>query len=250
MVSYAQNGEDVVLRRAFFGQASGFWIDVGACDPELDSVTHYFSANNWSGINVEPDEALFERFQRARPRDINVRAAIAQDTNERHFYPTGTRGHGTLVEEIARDRAPGDSYSVASMPLATLIDTYIPAGQDVDFLKIDVEGFEHAVIASGDWKRHRPRIVVVEAVDAEGAPTHGEWEPILLGAGYVLTLFDGLNRWYAHSNEPALAEKLKAPANILDNWTHVSQATLRALVEKLQNELDVEKKRLFPRLFR
>ncbi len=245
MISYAQNGEDVVLRRAFSGQTCGFWVDVGACDPVLDSVTQHFSNSGWRGINVEPDEALHEKLQAARARDINVRAAIAEDSKERHFYPTGTRGHGTLVEEIAKDRAPKELYSVPSMPLSVLIDTYAPKGQAIDFLKIDVEGFETAVISSGDWKRHRPRIVVVEAVDAEGVSTHEEWEGILLSNNYVLTLFDGLNRWYCRAEEPELAARLKAPANVIDNWTRASHFTLVAEVERLWGELKAEKERGF-----
>ncbi len=236
MVSYAQNGEDVVLRRAFHGQERGFWVDVGACDPELDSVTQHFSLIGWTGINVEPDAALYEKFLAARPHDVNVRAAIAEDAEERHFYPTGTRGHGTLVQEIARDRAPKESYSVPSLPLCDLIDRYAPAGQEIDFLKIDVEGFEKAVISSGDWKRHRPRIIVVEAVDALGAATHEDWEGVLLQNDYKLALFDGLNRWYARADEPALLEKLKAPANVIDNWTGVCQCRAIAALEQLQNE--------------
>ncbi len=237
MVSYAQNGEDVVLRRAFLGQSSGFWVDVGACDPEADSVTHYFSQLGWTGVNVEPDETLHAKLLAARPRDANVRAAIAEDTKERHFYPTGTRGHGTLVYGIAKDRAPSESYSVHAMPLSALIDAHAPEGRTIDFLKIDVEGFEKAVISSGDWKRHRPRIVIVEAVDAEGAPTHEEWEDVLLANNYKPALFDGLNRWYVRGEEPELLEKLKAPANVIDNWTHVSHATLLAEAHRLQTEL-------------
>ncbi len=250
MVSYAQNGEDVVLRRAFYGQQEGFWVDIGACDPELDSVTQHFSLLGWRGVNVEPDAALYEKFVAARPRDVNVRAAIAEDSQERHFYPTGTRGHGTLVQEIAEGRAPNESYSVASMPLAELIERHASIGQTIDFLKIDVEGFEKAVILSGDWKRHRPRIVVVEAVDAEGAPTHDEWENVLLRADYLLALFDGLNRWYVRAEEPELLDKLKAPANVIDNWTHVNQTRMLAEIKRLHEEFSVEKSGALVRFWR
>lgn len=236
MVSYAQNGEDVVLRRAFHGQEHGFWVDVGACDPELDSVTQYFSLLGWTGVNVEPDAALYAKFVAARPRDVNVRAAIAEDSQDRHFFPTGTRGHGTLVREIAEERAPKESYNVPSMPLSDLLDRHAPVGQDIDFLKVDVEGFEKAVIASGDWKRHRPKIVVVEAVDAEGAPTHHEWEPILLDANYGLALFDGLNRWYVRDSESVLIEKLKAPANVIDNWTHIHQVRMAEELSRIPHQ--------------
>ena len=55
MISYAQNAEDVLLNRAFAGRGDGFWIDVGASDPVVNSVTKHFSDHGWRGINVEPE---------------------------------------------------------------------------------------------------------------------------------------------------------------------------------------------------
>ena len=53
-VSYAQNFEDVMLWRALREVTHGFYIDVGAADPDSDSVTRAFYDRGWSGINVEP----------------------------------------------------------------------------------------------------------------------------------------------------------------------------------------------------
>ena len=39
MISYAQNFEDVVLNRVFHDVKDGRYIDVGAYDPVIDSVT-------------------------------------------------------------------------------------------------------------------------------------------------------------------------------------------------------------------
>jgi hypothetical protein len=42
MISYAQNGEDVLLDRAFPRGVPGTYIDVGAFDPVVNSVTKHF----------------------------------------------------------------------------------------------------------------------------------------------------------------------------------------------------------------
>ena len=47
MISYAQNFEDVILNRAFRHQRSGFYIDIGAFDPVVDSVTKHFYDLGW-----------------------------------------------------------------------------------------------------------------------------------------------------------------------------------------------------------
>jgi hypothetical protein len=52
-VSYAQNQEDVVLARALRpDDREGFWVDVGAGDPVLDSVTASFAERGWRGVNI------------------------------------------------------------------------------------------------------------------------------------------------------------------------------------------------------
>ena len=50
---------------------------------------------------------------------------------------------------------------------------------------------------------------------AEGS-THGEWEHIMLAHDYVMTLFDGLNRFYVAAGETDLADALRAPASVID----------------------------------
>ena len=42
-ISYAQNFEDVMLRRVLKHVENGFYIDVGAQDPSADSVTKLFT---------------------------------------------------------------------------------------------------------------------------------------------------------------------------------------------------------------
>src|SRR5262245_12016004 len=86
MVSYAQNAEDVLLRRAFAGQPTGFYIDVGAGDPVADSVTKHFSLCGWRGINIEPFPGLFERLQADRPRDVNLNGGLSDRNGTRTFY--------------------------------------------------------------------------------------------------------------------------------------------------------------------
>lgn len=54
IISYAQNFEDVMLWRALGHIEKGFYVDVGAGDPKLESVTKLFYDMGWNGINIEP----------------------------------------------------------------------------------------------------------------------------------------------------------------------------------------------------
>jgi hypothetical protein len=68
-VSYAQNGEDVVLRRALANVEVGRYIDVGANDATVESVSKAFYDAGWSGITVEPVRKYAAKHRSERPRD-------------------------------------------------------------------------------------------------------------------------------------------------------------------------------------
>jgi FkbM family methyltransferase len=265
-VSYAQNREDVVLARALHpDDRGGFWVDVGAGDPVLDSVTAAFAERGWRGVNVEPLPREHERLCAARPADTNLRVALGAtaglgklfvEPNERPETPGPDapidRGASTMVPELAeRYRAEGQEFTPIEVPIWTLaqvVADHVPG--PVDFLKVDVEGFEREVLAGADWSSFRPRVVVMEAtVPKSDEPAHETWEPMLFEVGYRFAMFDGLNRFYAHADEPALLQALAIPANVLDDfvpyaWAHqVDQAqqwahSLEGALTQAQQERD------------
>jgi FkbM family methyltransferase len=221
MVSYAQNGEDVVLRRAL-GAPSGFYVDVGACEPTQDSVTRYFYDRGWSGINVEPQRHLYDKLVDERPRDVSVCCAIGTSSGSAWLvgFP-GDDGLGTLDLEVAgqHDRFGKPSYRVQVQvrPLESVLEEH--ARRPIDFMKIDVEGREGDVLRSFDLDRWRPRALVVEATYPDTTrPTYDQWEALLTDAGYVRTLFDGLNCFYARATDHQGIEQLSAPANVFDQY--------------------------------
>jgi FkbM family methyltransferase len=224
-VSYAQNSEDVVLARAFApDEQPGFWIDVGAGDPVLDSVTHAFSVRGWTGINIEPSAEQYERLVEQRPNEINLRCAAGCRPGFAKLYPspTGRPGLSTLVPRIAEHHSRSESEALEPVEvevrtLAEIVDQHAPTV--VDFLKVDVEGFESEVLSGANWQLFHPRVVVVEALEPTTyAPAYAEWEPMLLAHDYRFVLFDGLNRFYVAAGEDELASALAAPANVLDGF--------------------------------
>ena len=100
-VSYAQNYEDVVLWRALRDVECGFYVDVGAGDPTIDSVTRAFYERGWSGINVEPSEPYFTALESERPRDVNLRVLSGARAGVRTLHVMEGTGLSTLNEDIA-----------------------------------------------------------------------------------------------------------------------------------------------------
>jgi FkbM family methyltransferase len=240
MVSYAQNAEDVVLRRAFPAD-HGFYVDVGACYPTQDSLTKHFYDKGWSGINIEPQRHLCQLLAAERPRDVNLELAVGTRAGRVPLttYP-GDDGLGTVSDEVIREHQrhgrPAATVQVDVVRLESVLAQHVR--QPIDFLKIDVEGAEGDVLESFDLARWRPRALVIEATFPDTTrPTYAAWEHHLLAAGYVRTLFDGLNCFYAQTDDRRLVELLSVPANVFDQfvpyrlWRLLDPAAKRALTE-------------------
>jgi hypothetical protein len=92
----------------------------------------------------------------------------------------------------------------------------------IDFLKVDVEGAEADVLASGDWDNFRPKVVVVEAITPAGKePSWEEWEPFLLAQGYRFALFDTLNRFYVAEEQPQIFARFPSERAPWDSVRHL-----------------------------
>lgn len=222
MISYAQNFEDVMLERVFKQQATGFYIDIGVWDATSDSVTKHFYDKGWSGINVEPLADNFQRIAAARPRDINLNRAASSHPGPLVFHHVRDTGLSSSRTDYA-DRHAGMGFDVSeiTVPTKTLKDICAEhaAANDVDFLKIDIEGAEADVINSGDWDNHRPCIAVAEAtLPSSPIESFSDWEPVLLEHGYEFSYFDGHNRFYYREEEPQLRDFFRVPPNVFDDF--------------------------------
>ncbi|HEY1459959.1 MAG TPA: FkbM family methyltransferase [Casimicrobiaceae bacterium] len=227
-ISYAQNYEDVVLWRVLKDVPRGFYIDVGAQDPDVDSVTRAFYDRGWSGINVEPVQKYYEMLCRARPRDINLNVLAGAHDAEREFYEIAETGLSTVDSSIAEIHQAAGRHAVLrrvpQRPLSAIWQERVTG--DVQFLKIDAEGAEREVLEGAALDRHRPWIVLVEAVaPLSQAAAHDAWEQCLAGADYVFAYFDGLNRFYVAREKSDLMPRLAVPPNFFDDFVRVREST-------------------------
>ncbi|SDK62181.1 methyltransferase, FkbM family [Lentzea albidocapillata subsp. violacea] len=232
MISYAQNAEDVLLARLFHGRVTGRYVDVGASDPVEDSVTKHFYDFGWRGINVEPIPAQVEALRKARPGDVTLAIALGAKPGSAVLHHVVNRsGWSTLDSALASTYQAESTLEIVpvEVEVRTLADVLDEHPGVVDFLKIDVEGEELAVIEGADWDRHRPRVVVVEATEPGSTkPAHQAWDPLMTAAGYRCALFDGLNRFYAQADDAEALELLAVPANVFDKYIRADAAEQRA----------------------
>ena len=94
-VSYAQNFEDVMLWRALKHVENGFYVDIGAQDPVVDSVSLAFYEHGWRGVHVEPTQQYADKLRVARPDEAVLQMAVGSGQGEVTFYEFADTGLST-----------------------------------------------------------------------------------------------------------------------------------------------------------
>lgn len=188
--SYAQYNEDIILLALLHDVENGFYVDVGANYPVIDSVTKLFYQHGWRGINIEPITSLYNQLKKDRPEDINLNIGIGEKMGEFVFYENvNMPGHSSFKKPA---NTTGVNISKYKIPVKTLKSVFVNQHvKDVHFLKIDVEGFEDEVIASNDWNKYRPKVLCIES-----GLKNSKYRRILKDAKYKLFIKDGLNEYY------------------------------------------------------
>ena len=103
--SYSQEGEDMILRRLFEKQQTGFYVDVGAHHPKRFSNTYFFYKKGWRGINIDamPDSMI--PFNKIRPRDINIEKPVSDKKQVLTYYAFNEPALNGFSKELSDTRS-------------------------------------------------------------------------------------------------------------------------------------------------
>jgi hypothetical protein len=103
----------------------------------------------------------------------------------------------------------GSEVWVQVMPLQSILGENLSLETEIQFLKIDVEGYEKEVLKGMDFETYRPWIVVIESTFPHtDVRCEHLWSDIILDAGYKFVLFDGLNSFYIRNESGDLIDRL------------------------------------------
>jgi len=176
-ISFSQHGEDLVILEHLLGMklpAKGIYIDAGCFDPIVFSNTRLLNLHGWSGLNIDAAADVIAKFEEVRPQDCNVCAALSDRRQEMFLDESYGAASRRLSEE---DGLAGKmtKFRVETKTLEDVLSSSSFAGREVDFLDVDCEGHDLAVLRGFPFACVRPKLIAIESHSKEEAEAVGKY---------------------------------------------------------------------------
>lgn len=184
-ISQSPSIDEVAIARALLIQtrSRGVMLDVGACH---GATAIPFAKEGWEVHAFEPDVVnrnVLESAVADLPLVRIVPKAVADEPGTLTLYRSDESVGISTLEPFT------DSHSAAHVVEVITLADYLAAEsvETVDFLKIDVEGFEREVLGGFPWRSHSPDAIVLEFEDLKTKPRGYSWTDLadgLVDRGY------------------------------------------------------------------
>jgi len=165
--SYSFNGVDLIVDYIFKSKKNGFYLDVGAQHPISNNNTYILFKKGWNGINIDLDKKNIDLFNIVRPNDINLNFAISDIEEEVDlFYYHDSSPINTLSKNVSdfQNAKVNKVKKVQTKILSDVLDE-INLQNRIDYMNLDVEGYEERVLKGFNIKKYMPYVISVEYLD-------------------------------------------------------------------------------------
>lgn len=192
----SQLGQDLLALVSRERDGAGFFVEFGACDGVTLSNTYVLEKEfGWTGILAEPARIWHSSLAENRSSHIDHRAVWIRSGEHLAFKQAQIAELSTFELFTDSDahslwRQSGESYEVETVSLQGLLAHY-EAPRVIDFVSIDTEGSEFAILSSFDFDEYQLNVITVEHNGTEAREKISE---LLTSHGYV-RVFGGVSRW-------------------------------------------------------
>jgi hypothetical protein len=158
-------GEDLFIQNYFKNKPKGFYVDVGCYHPLQGNNTHLLYKNGWAGINFDINHYSIKLFDFLRKRDLNIHSGISRKKSKlTMYYRKEINMLNTLDEKIAKIHFR-NGYKKKNIQVNTLnffISKKFKKLNKIDFINIDVEGYELDTLKSLNFSIYKPQLICIE----------------------------------------------------------------------------------------
>ncbi len=238
---HANIDETDMVFHLFDNHANRIMVDVGA---HFGGSARPFAKKNWKVCCYEPDpenrKKLVNSFKNVKNVSIDPRAVGEHEETGKAFYSSeeSTGISGMLAfRDTHKQVATVEVTTVANIIRDKQID-------HIDFLKIDVEGYDFGVLKGVPWDTMKPDIIECEFEDAKTRHLGHSWQDIckyLTDRGYVVYVSEwhpiiryGITHdWYGLKKYPCKLEDENGWGNLLAFKTDPGEAALKQAIAKV-----------------
>ena len=168
----SQFSEDKKILELFCENYKGKYLDDGCYHSPRVNNTLILYRKGWKGMNIDLNQFAIDMFNFARPKDINICAALSDKTSTKKVYYLGDLDPKNTLDlnhkkwlnkHFGISNKDIKKKSVKTKKLGELLKKY--NFSKIDFMNIDIEGHEIEVLRSLNLKKLKIKVICVEILN-------------------------------------------------------------------------------------
>ena len=173
---YSQWGEDKFIFEFFKDKKQGFYFDIGSYHPVKYSNTCLLYKQGWHGVNVDANPTSIDLFNIARPKDINICAALSDKNHYADYFVDHALAPVNTIDETTYKKLKSVFFKnmrVSKIKTLTIDDLKQNSLllEKTDFLNIDIEGLDFKVLKQINLKDSNIKLTGIETHFPDGSKT-------------------------------------------------------------------------------
>lgn len=159
--TYSQDKEDLIIDK-LLNTKKGFYLEIGGYHPTRLSNTYRLYKKGWKGVVIEPNPDIKKKFKKIRPRDRFLNFGVGEKDGQLTYYKYLIPALNTFSQKQVKENSSFkviNTERIKVLGIRNLLAKYLPI--NIDFLSLDVEGWDKEILHNWDWK-FKPKVICVE----------------------------------------------------------------------------------------
>lgn len=198
--STSQRWQDLFVLGQLNFKRNGYFVDFGASDGVFLSNSYLLEKEfGWKGIVAEPGKFWHADLEKNRAVYIETDClwSVSGDTltfNEVESPTLSTIDNFSKSDNHSTLRETGKKYAVTTISLDDMLAKH-NAPAEIDYLSIDTEGSEYAILSHFDFTKYKIKVITVEH---NYTPLRDKLYVLLTSHGYerVFEKYSAFDDWY------------------------------------------------------